>query len=137
MRIDPEHTLFACGPLPVLVLMGTALHEALPVLPSGADAGAPPPRPGWSLRAGSALCGLTGPTGVGGEVPTAMAPVISARCGGTVPAGTDEWCGDAAAAGGALVLSVSEPPAAFDPAALAVLAGSGTARGGFVAVRAG
>ncbi|POX65145.1 hypothetical protein C3492_00535 [Streptomyces sp. Ru62] len=124
MLLDPEKTLFVRGATPVLLLAEAPVHEALPVL--SAPDGAVPVCEGWSIAPRLTLCVVDGPGDHGLVVPALAAPVIGAQ---GAPGDMGDWCGDAEAAGGAVVLSVDRLPETLDWSALL---SSGTARGGFL-----
>lgn len=124
MLLDPEKTLFVRGATPVLLLAEAPVHEALPVL--SAPDGTVPVCEGWSIAPRLTLCVVDGPGDHGLVVPALAAPVIGAQ---GVPGDMGDWCGDAEAAGGAVVLSLDRLPETLDWSALL---SSGTARGGFL-----
>ncbi|MFH9084587.1 hypothetical protein [Streptomyces sp. NPDC017673] len=124
MLLDPEKTLFVRGATPVLLLAEAPVHEALPVL--SVPDGAVPVCEGWSIAPRLTLCVVDGPGDHGLVVPALAAPVIGAQ---GAPGDMGDWCGDAEAAGGAVVLSVDRLPETLDWSALL---SSGTARGGFL-----
>ncbi|GGY74312.1 hypothetical protein GCM10010300_17550 [Streptomyces olivaceoviridis] len=124
MLLDAEKTLFVRGATPVLLLAGAPVHDALPG-PAAPD-GAVPVCAGWSIAPRLTLCVVDGPGGHGLVVPALAAPVIDAQ---GAPGDMGDWCADAEAAGGAVVLSLDRLPETLDWSALL---SSGTTRGGFL-----
>ncbi|MFJ3334049.1 hypothetical protein [Streptomyces sp. NPDC086766] len=127
MLLEPENTLFIRGAMPVLLLAGAPVHDALP--PLIAPDGAVPSCEGWSIVPRLTLCVVDGPGDHGLVVPALAAPVVGGADDGTASSGMGEWCADAEQAGGAVVMSLDQLPETLDWSALL---SSGTARGGFM-----
>ncbi|MGW5353629.1 hypothetical protein ACWERV_24340 [Streptomyces sp. NPDC004031] len=129
MLLTPENTLFVRGQTPVLLLADAPVHDALPAV------GREIPRPaGWSVLPRLTLCVVDGPGEHGVVIPALAAPVLPALTAASAAAADTEadmgdWCADAEAAGGVLVLSLPQLPAELD---LAALTSAGSARGGFL-----
>lgn len=125
MLMPPENTLFVPGSTPALLLGGAPVHADLPAV--DAPDGKVPVCEGWSVVPRLTLCVVDGPGEAGCVVPALMAPVFGGAGGPDDMAG---WCEDVERAGGAVVLSLPELPAALDRDQLLT---GGAARGGFMA----
>ncbi len=113
----------------MLLLAGAPVHDALPAV--GQEVQRPA---GWSVLPRLTMCVVDGPGEHGVVIPALAAPVLPALDGGAAEdadeeAGMGDWCADAEAAGGVLVLSLPHLPAELD---LAGLMAAGSARGGFL-----
>ncbi|WP_405706164.1 hypothetical protein OG264_03645 [Streptomyces xanthophaeus] len=127
MLLIPENTLFVRGATPVLLLADAPVHAYLPVL--SAPDGRVPACEGWSVVPKLTLCVVDGPGEAGIIIPALAAPVVDGAGGTLEPGEMADWCTDADAAGGVVVLSLEELPEELD---WDHLLSSGTARGGFV-----
>ncbi|MEU3557251.1 hypothetical protein [Streptomyces fragilis] len=122
MLLDPEKAMFVPGATPLLLLSGAPFHEALP--PLATEDRSLPTCEGWSIVPKHTLCVVDGPGEHGAVIPSLAALVLG-------EADMSAWCGDAARAGGAVVLSVERLPEVVDVPAL--MNGAPT-RGGFMAL---